>query len=264
MRYYVVSDIHGFFSETRKALLEAGFFADNEPHKLIVCGDMMDRGKETLEMQEFMMELLENDELIFIRGNHEDLLECMLEDIEYNLWEFAMGTSYHIRNGTWDTALTLADMSSEEATTHYRDLIFRTRSSDFYQALMGASLDYFETEHYIFVHGWIPTRSEAASVWTPRAKNYYYDHDWRNASKNAWFEARWQNGMDLAKRFGIIEEGKTIVCGHYHCSWGHAKEGKAPEWGEGACFEPYLADGIIAIDACTSHSGRVNCIVIED
>ena len=69
MRYYVVADIHGFLSETRKALLEAGFFADNEPHMLIVCGDMLDRGKETREMQEFMLELLEKGELIFIRGN---------------------------------------------------------------------------------------------------------------------------------------------------------------------------------------------------
>ena len=57
MRYYVVADIHGFLNETKKALLSAGFFADSEPHMLIVCGDMLDRGMETLEMQEFMMEI---------------------------------------------------------------------------------------------------------------------------------------------------------------------------------------------------------------
>ncbi len=264
MRYYVVADIHGFFSELRKALLYAGFFADSEPHMLIVCGDMLDRGKETLEMQAFMMELLEKGELIFIRGNHEDLLECMLEDIEYNLWDFAMGTSYHMRNGTWDTALTLAGMKNSEALTYYRDLIFKTRSSPFYKELMRASKDYFETEHYIFVHGWIPAKSEPASIWTPRVKNFSYDENWRNASKTAWFEARWQNGMNLAKRFGVTEPGKTIVCGHFHCSWGHAKEGRGEEWGENAIFEPYFADGIIALDACTSYSGKVNCIVIED
>jgi hypothetical protein len=70
--------------------------------------------------------------------------------------------------------------------------------------------------------------------------------------------------MDLAKRFGITEPGKTIVCGHFHCSWGHAKEGRGAEWGEGAVFDPYRSEGIIALDACTSYSGKVNCIVIED
>ena len=263
MRYYVVADIHGFYTELRKALLAAGFFADNEPHKLIVCGDMMDRGKETLEMQDFMMELLKNGELIFVRGNHEDLMECMLEDIEYNLWDFAMGNSYHISNGTWDTALRLAGMKNDEALTYYRDMIFKTRSSPFYRELMRASKDYFETEHYIFVHGWIPAKAEAP-IWAPRYKTYSYNPDWRNAGKNDWFAARWQNGMNLASRFGVTEPGKTIVCGHYHTSWGHSKNGKGSEWGPDACFEPYRAEGIIALDACTSHSGRVNCIVVED
>ena len=39
MRYYVVADTHGFFTEMIDALNEKGFFEDNEPHKLIVCGD---------------------------------------------------------------------------------------------------------------------------------------------------------------------------------------------------------------------------------
>ncbi|MBQ9747103.1 MAG: metallophosphoesterase [Clostridia bacterium] len=263
MKYYVVADVHGFFTEMKKALLEAGFFDDTEPHILIVCGDMQDRGKETLEMQEFMLSLLEKGELIFIRGNHEDLLEIMLEDIEYNLWEFAMGVSYHISNGTWDTALRLAGMKNDDALTYYRDLIFKTRMSPFYKVLMRASKDYFETEHYIFVHGWIPAKAEAPA-WAPRNKSYSYNPDWRRAGKNDWLAARWYNGMDLAKRFGVTEPGKTIVCGHYHVSWAHSKEGKGSEWGEDACFEPYRAEGIIALDACTSHSGKVNCIVIED
>ena len=29
-------------------------------------------------------------------------------------------------------------------------------------------------------------------------------------------------------------------------------------------FSPFYSEGIIAIDACTAVSGRVNCIVIED
>ena len=34
--------------------------------------------------------------------------------------------------------------------------------------------------------------------------------------------------------------------------------------GEAADFSPYMAPGIIALDACTGYSGIVNCIIIED
>ena len=44
MRYYVISDVHSFYSESVQALSEKGFFEDKSPHKLIVCGDLFDRG----------------------------------------------------------------------------------------------------------------------------------------------------------------------------------------------------------------------------
>ena len=36
------------------------------------------------------------------------------------------------------------------------------------------------------------------------------------------------------------------------------------KFGPDADFSPYYAPGIIALDACTAHTGFVNCIVIED
>ena len=46
MRYYVTADVHGYFDELKKALAERGYFADAEPHKLVICGDLYDRGKQ--------------------------------------------------------------------------------------------------------------------------------------------------------------------------------------------------------------------------
>ena len=40
MKYFVVSDIHSFFDEFKKAIGEAGFDPTNENHKLIICGDL--------------------------------------------------------------------------------------------------------------------------------------------------------------------------------------------------------------------------------
>ena len=66
--------------------------------------------------------------------------------------------------------------------------------------------------------------------------------DWRNAGSDDWWEARWINGMDAWSQ-GVCEQGKTIVCGHFHCSYGHSQiEHKGSEFGEDADFEPFGAD----------------------
>ena len=74
MRYYVVADVHAFYSEFISALTEKGFFEDNKPHKLIICGDLLDRGKEAVKVQNFILDLIARDEVILIKGNHEDLV----------------------------------------------------------------------------------------------------------------------------------------------------------------------------------------------
>ena len=85
----------------------------------------------------------------------------------------------------------------------------------------------------------------------------------RDAQRQMWWQARWLNGMDAVRM--VSEEGKTIVCGHWHTSYGYSKyEGKGSELGADADFSPYSTSGIIALDACTARSGIVNCIVVED
>ena len=70
--------------------------------------------------------------------------------------------------------------------------------------------------------------------------------------------------MDCAAD-GATEEGKTVVCGHIHASYGHAVfEHRGSEFGPDADFSPYSAPGILALDACTVRSGGVNVIVLED
>ncbi len=59
MKYYITADIHGFYTEFHKALDEAGYFNDSEPRKLIILGDIFDRGQEAVEMQRFILSLLE-------------------------------------------------------------------------------------------------------------------------------------------------------------------------------------------------------------
>lgn len=257
MRYYVVADVHGFCSILKETLEGNGFFDDKDPHKLIVCGDLFDRGGEAVEVQNFISELMEKDEVILIKGNHEDLLVNML-----NFWHRASYLEgHHNSNGTVDTVLQLTNSKLADLYDYPAEVYYRMRETPFMQKILPAMSDYFETENYIFVHGWIPCESIRQNAY---ASAYFSIDDWRNASEKQWSSARWINGMDAA-RDGVIEEGKTIVCGHWHSSYGHSRfEGKCSEFGADADFSPYYAKGIVAIDACTALSKKMNCIIIEE
>ena len=249
MKYYVTADVHGFYTKLNRALDEAGYFADPEPHRLVILGDLFDRGQEAGEMQRFLLELMERDAVILVRGNHEDLFE------ELATVHRGLPLRHHVSNGTYATALQLTGFDPATAVRRHRALAAAARETPFYRRIIPATVDWFETEHYVFVHGWIP----GVQGWDGACG---YDPDWRRASSENWREARWTNGMDAARS---CREDKTILCGHFHCSYGHAVyEHRGSEFGPDADFSPYRAPGVIALDACTAYSGRVNMVVIRD
>lgn len=260
--YYVLSDPHGYYSQVKEALDKAGFFAETRPHKVIVCGDALDRGKEAKELIEFMLQLADQYKLIYVLGNHEQLfVECLHQIASGGVYKIAGGMSHHYTNGTWDTMLQISGMDEMSAYKNPNELVRRILSSDFYRILLRICVDYYETPNYIFTHGWIPCCVQQ----TETSVKHTYDPNWRGADEQQWYNARWFNGMDMACKYHITEPGKTIVCGHWHTSYGHAHiDHSCSEWGKDADFSPFKADGILAIDACTAASGQVNCIVIED
>lgn len=265
MKYYVVSDIHSYYTKLIESLKENGFFEDTEPHKLIVCGDFFDRGEEPCEVTGFLLDLAKKDEVILIKGNHEDLMEAMLDDIVYgDIYEYEMGKSIHVKNGTFDTALRLTGLEPMYALSHAKELAAKVKLTDYYKKLLPLCVNYFETERYIFTHGYVPcTAREGSNLYSPY-KWFYLNKDWRNASSEDWRYARWYNGMEfVCKR--KMSLGKTVVCGHWNCSYGHAEvEHKCSEFGKDADFTPFYGEGVIGIDACTAFSGKVNCIIVED
>lgn len=264
MKYYVVSDVHGFYTPMVSALREAGFFTDTEANKLIVCGDILDRGAEAVKVQEFMHNLLQDGKLIFVRGNHEDLMVEMIENFDEYRDEIAWGYSHHVSNGTFNSALQLSNMTEKAAFHNTEEFLHKVKSSQFYSELIPASCNYYEDGEFIFVHGWIPCFTENIPAWHRRGRHYAFNPDWRNASSHDWETARWFNGMELAELFDIVERGRQIVCGHWHTSYGHSLlERKCSEFGEDADFSPYYGKNVVGIDACTAHSGKVNCIVVN-
>lgn len=253
MKYFVVSDVHSFFYEMMNAITDKGFEVDNPEHRLIVCGDLFDRGTQSVELLEFVKSL--GDRFIYVRGNHEDLLfECYKE-----LLRGRGCGNHHVSNGTIATI-------SQFTGLNYYDLMFSTKERNdalkeklepLLDFIENKSVDYYEVGDYIFVHGYIPC--------------YYNLDDFRNADKSDWASARWSNGMDMWRNPKNRVDGKTIVVGHWHCSWGWSHiDQKYKEFPQPShkhfqySFQPWIKEGIIAIDACTAYTGKVNCIVIEE
>ena len=249
MKYYVAADVHGFYSLFREALERAGYFSDREERKLVILGDLFDRGDEAREMQDFILQQMKTGDLILIRGNHEDLFQELVTGDHGNAYD------HHIHNGTYDTALQLTGFTRNMAQMQNFAFALAARQTPYYTEIIPSMLDYYETERYVFVHGWIPCVAN-------RRTGYSYYPEWRDVDAFEWKRARWLNGMDAAR---TCEEEKTILCGHWHTSYGHARyENKGTEFGPDADFSPYAAPGIIALDACTAVSGKVNVIVLED
>ena len=191
---------------------------------------------------------MDKDEVILVRGNHDDMYKDLVT------WDNGAPLRHHRSNGTYNTALQLTGYDMVMATIRRDDFAEAGRDTPYYQRIIPAMLDFFETKNYIFVHGWIPCIREK--------NGYSYCNDWRNSSAEEWENARWYNGIDASR---TCMENKIIVCGHWHASYGHSKyHGKGSEFGDDACFVPYYDTGVIAIDGCTAHSGIVNVLVLED
>ena len=74
---------------------------ETEPQKLLICGDLFDRGAEALQLQKFILDLMDQDEVILIRGNHEDLLLQPLGGWKRQSYY----ARHHLANRTVDTVL---------------------------------------------------------------------------------------------------------------------------------------------------------------
>lgn len=238
MKYFVLADPHSFYTIMIKVLQEKGFDENNKNHKIILCGDAFDRGMESIEMFEFIKRMQKKDKLIYIRGNHEDLLDKLL---------LTKDPRYHdVHNGTVGTISQFSEMTLDDTLDNFEYACMKTIQRGVKEYINKHTVDYFETDNYIFVHGYVTM-----------------DDDWK---KGSWSEARWINGISNFLTEDRIFN-KTIVCGHFHCNWYRDRNLSEDEkWKD---FSPQEVinknnEKIIAIDACASFSKQINVIIIDD
>lgn len=251
MRYYIVSDVHGFYNELMFSLDKNGF--DSENDCLVVLGDLLDRGKQPMECLNFVNGLKNK---ILVRGNHEDLMCDMLNRGEV--------LSHDVHNGTYETVINLV---REDGMRSIDELFCKMKNLEQWNRYLESTVDFFEIGNCIFVHGWIPCESSDTKMYLTDGAKYTFDENWRHGN---WVKARWTNGMDAWNK-GIKVDGKTIYCGHWNCSYGWSNIRQAKKEfpqknriGWEKSFEPFIDNGIVAIDSCVQYTGFINCIVLEE
>lgn len=98
MSTYVTSDIHGCFNEF-KLMLESINFSKED--KLYILGDVLDRGPNPLDTIDFIRQ---HDNIILIKGNHEEFYTYYYENKNYRSWH---------KNGGYTTLQQLEEKSEE-------------------------------------------------------------------------------------------------------------------------------------------------------
>ncbi|MBQ9116427.1 MAG: metallophosphoesterase [Clostridia bacterium] len=238
---FVTTDIHGHATELKEALKEAGFRRDNPDHLLVVCGDYFDRGTENRAVYTYL-DGLKNK--ILIRGNHDHSLENVLLNGKLTITDHMNGMERTIKEFfRGDYIPEFNFIYTDETTDGYKDL----------NGFLGEMRDYFETENYVFTHGWLPMD---VNIGTLEAN---IRPDWRYETPKAWKDASWTEWQKVYPYRPLLE-GKTIVVGHRSTEYGSMFDPNR----EKKCSLPFYGEGMIALDALTVVSKRVNVIVIED
>ena len=294
--YFACSDIHGFYDEWMKSLADAGFDVNDPEHVLIVCGDIFDRGRQPIQVYEFITSL-PRERRILIRGNHESLLRDLVDrgyDESHDrsngtvttLYDLAKVDVDHMRK--WRTRhLTTSyidDKSYENAMSAYIDEWNKVEKKLYHGRRITKILkwidsdewcDYAEIGKYIFVHSFIPLKKVYNEFGYSIPGKERYFKDWRtNSTKEMWDSAKWGCPWRLYLEGRFKEEsdkGKILVCGHWHASdfWNRldfrddlSKFLDVNK--ENPIYRSEKNPNIIGLDACTVLTHVVNVLVLKE
>lgn len=148
MQYFVISDIHGMYTEFEQLLQE---WPENS--QLVILGDLMDRGPDSLKVVQKVMALQSQygERVIFLKGNHEILFLNFLEGNEEREGVF-------LRNGGLETLCTFYPQLDADEITMCTQFI----KENFKQELdfLHNGLVYYQTGQLLFTHAGFDTALE--------------------------------------------------------------------------------------------------------
>ena len=277
-KIFCVSDTHGNYNALKDSLNNVSYEPSDE-NLLIIDGDLFDRGKQSLEIYNYIKSL--GDKAIVIRGNHETFLQELLEgkNCSFNFIHNGLDKtidSFLGEPNSWSTFINdINELDGDSLVKKYGskvlnyindgELIPKEHFFEIYQACIVDKLNnmypelldwlkslpyYYETENYIFTHAsidgncpdWHNPDFTPYSFWSP------------------WEALTWDDGSFYKKE--IKNTDKTIVVGHFHTDRIREING-LPTSGDNTILKS--TDGKkVFIDTCTPVTQRVNVFITED
>jgi serine/threonine protein phosphatase 1 len=80
---FAIGDVHGCFAKLDNLMHRCAEYAGSRPHRFVLLGDYIDRGPESRHVIKKLRRLTEqrSDEVICLKGNHEDMLLSAVENM---------------------------------------------------------------------------------------------------------------------------------------------------------------------------------------
>jgi len=132
-KIFAIGDIHGCFDKLCELMAKINIDRDNDT--LLFLGDYIDRGSDSFDVVEYLIDLKKNfQKIVFLKGNHEEMLEKYLAGKDR--------LTYLMNGGqpTLESYMKRSQMTGSPPIPQ--------EHLDFFESL---SL-YYESDNYIFVH----------------------------------------------------------------------------------------------------------------
>lgn len=133
-KYFAVGDVHGCMSRLEALWHKIDF--DIGKDTLLFIGDYIDRGPDSREVVDFILDLKKKVNVICLRGNHEQML------LTYHLYNSYK--DFYLLNGGASTVKSYGLVDTDMG----RRANIPPNHLDFFRGL----IPYHETDDYIFVH----------------------------------------------------------------------------------------------------------------
>ena len=148
-RVFAVSDVHGNLNYL-KGLLEKISFSQDDV--LILLGDLIEKGPQSIETLQYVIQLCKTHTVHVLRGNCDRLL---FDDSIPDEWLFRFRNSWNGQTATNEFAKKLnLPLNSPEDIAVLRRMVKQEFSEELSFLLDMPVI--LESDHYIFVHGGIP------------------------------------------------------------------------------------------------------------
>ncbi|KNB71956.1 metallophosphoesterase [Brevibacillus reuszeri] len=218
-----ISDIHGCYDQFIRILDKVNFNSTQD--KLILLGDYVDRGRQSKQVLDKVIDLVNTYDAIALIGNHDKMfLDWLLTNDGMNEFNF-------FRNGGLQTVESYCGLDFfDSGIDTLKAKRFILNNFKYHVEFLKTLSYYHETDNHIFVHAGLNPEYENWKL-TP------YE-------EMIWIRDEFHNGK--------VQTDKTIVFGHTPCVSLH---GSANVW---------FSEGKIGIDGGAAYGYQLNCLEVTN